>query len=135
MPSHKSSMQNLVKARANWCQPRPWRSRDEARIIRRFAFQWLTCRGQKPSGRAWARALGVSHTWIQRLTKEFAKDESEMRRLQALQGDPKFAQLKRAQERSEQMRERGELRFCCALEDGQSSLSATDFGCVPGRRC
>jgi hypothetical protein len=69
-------------------------------MIRRFAFQWLTCRGTKPSGRAWAHALGVSHTWIQKLRKEFTADESEMRRLQALQGDPKFTELKRAQERS-----------------------------------
>jgi hypothetical protein len=80
-------------------------------MIRRFAFQWLTCRGPKPSGRAWARALGVSHTWIQKLKKEFTADESEMRRLQALRGDPKFPELKRAQERSEQIRERGELRL------------------------
>jgi hypothetical protein len=111
MPSYEASLRNLAKARANWRQPRPWRSREEARMIRRFAFQWLTCRGPKPSCRAWARALGVSHTWVQKLRKEFTADESEMRRLQALQGDPKFSELKRAQERSEQMRERGELRL------------------------
>jgi hypothetical protein len=80
-------------------------------MIRRFAFQWLTCRGPKPSGRAWASALGVSHTWIQKLRKEFTADEREMRRQQALQGDPKFAEFNHAQERSERMRERGELRL------------------------
>jgi transposase len=121
MPSHEASMRNLAKARAKWRPPRPWRSQQEARMIRRFAFQWLTCRGTKPSCRAWARALGVSQTWIQKLKKEFMVDGREMRRLQALQGDPKFPEFKRAQERSEQMRERGELRLL------RSSRRATFF--------
>jgi hypothetical protein len=41
-------------------------------MIRRFAFQLFTCRDRsKSSGRAWARELGVSHTWLQKLVRKF----------------------------------------------------------------
>jgi hypothetical protein len=109
MPSYESSMRNLAKARARWRPPRPWRSGPEAQQIRRFAFQWFTG-GSKPSGRAWARALGISHTWLQKLIREFQADPSKMWRQQAAKGDPKFADLIRAREYSRQMGERGELR-------------------------
>jgi hypothetical protein len=79
-------------------------------MIRRFVFQRATGRGQKPSGRAWARELGISHTWLQKLVRKFMADSSEMWRLQALKGDPKFAELTRAREYSRQMGERGQLR-------------------------
>lgn len=111
MPSTISLLRNLAKARVRWRPPRPLRSRQEARMIRRFTFQWFTCRGRKPSGRAWARALGVSHTWIQKLVKEFAANSSEMQKLQASEGDPKYPEFIRAQARSQQMRARGELRL------------------------
>jgi hypothetical protein len=109
MPSYESSMRNLAKARARWHAPRPWRSSHESRMIRRFAFQWFTA-GHKPSGRAWARALGISHTWLQKLVREFTADPNKMWRLQAANGDPAYAELLRARECSRQMRERGELR-------------------------
>ena len=57
-------------------------------MIRRYVFQWFTGRGRKPSGRAWARALGVSHTWLQKLVRQFQEDPNEMWRLQAARGDP-----------------------------------------------
>ena len=79
-------------------------------MIRRYVFQWLTCHGSRPSGRAWARALGVSHTWLQKLAREFKADPRKMWRLQATKGDPRFSDLSRAREYSRQMRERGELR-------------------------
>ena len=79
-------------------------------MIRRFVFQWSTCRGTKPSGRAWARALGVSHTWLQKLVREFKADANKMLRLQRTNGDPRFTELSRARECSRQMKERGELR-------------------------
>jgi hypothetical protein len=60
--------------------------------------------------RAWARALGVSHTWLQKVVRGFEADPNEMRRLQAY-GDPTLAQLNRAQEYTRQMRERGQLRL------------------------
>ncbi len=109
MPSYESSIRNLAKARAKWRPPRPWRSSQESRMIRRFAFQWFTG-GNKPSGRAWARELGISHTWLQKLVREFTADPSKMWRLQATRGDPQFSDLTRAREYSRQMGDRGELR-------------------------
>jgi hypothetical protein len=80
-------------------------------MIRRYVFQWLACRDRsRPSGRAWARQLGISHTWLQKLVRKFTVDPNKMWRLQAAKGDPRFTELSRAQEYSRQMRERGELR-------------------------
>jgi transposase len=110
MPSYESSMENLARARERGRPPRPWRSSDESRMIRRYVFVWYTGRGSKPSGRDWARQLGISHTWLQKLVREFKADPGEMLRLQVARGDPTFAQLSRAQEYTRQMRERGELR-------------------------
>jgi hypothetical protein len=58
VPSREASLQNLEKARANWRQPRPWRSYAERRLIRMFAWQWLLGRGPWCSGRALAEWLG-----------------------------------------------------------------------------
>ena len=104
-------MQNLAKAREKFRPPRPWRSREEAEMVRRYVFYWLTCRdASRPSGRSWAKQLGISHTWLQKLVRQFQADPSEMLRLQSKRGDPKFADLARASEYTEQMRERFELR-------------------------
>jgi hypothetical protein len=118
MPSRASSLRNLAKARTKWRPPRPWRSTQESRMIRRLVFQWFTCRGSRPSGRAWARGLGISHTWLQKLVREFQADPSELWRLQAAKGDPRFSDLTRAREYSRQMRERGELRGGLHLSRG-----------------
>ena len=107
---YDASMRNLAKAKAKWRQPQPWRSREEGRMIRRFVFQWFTCRDpNKPSGRSWARTLGVSHTWVQKLVLEFTNDSSQMWRMQAASGDPTFAQLGGARNRSREMQIRGEI--------------------------
>jgi hypothetical protein len=105
-------IENLIKAKSspNFRRPRPWRSAQESRMVRRFVFQWHTCRDNRPSGRAWARDLGVSHTWLQELVREFREDPTEVRQLQAY-GDPKVGDLSRARENTRQMRERGELRL------------------------
>jgi hypothetical protein len=79
-------------------------------MVRRFAFLWFTCVDNKPSGRSWARQLGISHTWLQKLVREFKKDPSEMWLIQAAEGDPKLADLGDAQGCSREMRQRGELR-------------------------
>src|SRR5208282_971663 len=110
MPSCESSMRNLEKARSMGRPPRPWRSRDESRMIRRYVFLWYTARSKKPSGREWARQLGISHTWLQKLVRQFQADPIEMYREMRRCGDPKFEQLSRAREFSRKMRERGELR-------------------------
>jgi len=84
--------------------------RTRAYLIRRFVFQWFTCHGDKPPGREWARLLGVSNTWYLKLIREFTADPSEMFEIQRAEGDPKVADLIRAREESQEMRERGELR-------------------------
>ena len=111
MPSFESSMRNLAKAKAKWRPPRPWRSSEEGEMIRRYVFLWLTCRDpSRPSGRAWARDLGISHTWLQKLVRQLTTDSSQMWRLQTARGDPQLADLSRARDCTEEMRERGELR-------------------------
>jgi hypothetical protein len=111
MPSFESSMRNLAKAKAKWRPPRPWRSSEEGEMIRRYVFLWVTCRDpSRPSGRAWARELGISHTWLQKLVREFNANPNQMLRLQATRGDPQFSDLSRARDYTEQMKERGELR-------------------------
>jgi hypothetical protein len=111
MPSYESSMQNLAKARAVGRPPRPWRSSQESQMIRRYVIQWLTCRdSNRPSGRDWARQLGISHTWLQKLVRKFQADPSEMYREQRRYGDPRSAELSRARECTRRMKEDGELR-------------------------
>jgi hypothetical protein len=110
---YDASMQNLAKARASerWHPPRPWRSKEEGLMVRRLVFWWLTCRDRnRPSGRAWARQLGVSHTWLQKVVQELRADPAKMRRLQGY-GDPTLAQLSRAKEHTRQMGDRGQLRL------------------------
>ena len=114
MPSYESSIRNLVKAvnSPNWHRPRPWRSKEEAEMVRRYAFWWFTCRDQKkPSGRDWARQLGISHTWLQKLVREFEADPDELWQLQAAYGDPTLKQLSQAKEYTERLRKQGELRL------------------------
>jgi hypothetical protein len=68
-------------------------------MIRRLAFWWSTRRDRrKPSGRDWARQLGISHTWLQKLVWKFTADPGEMWRLQVARGDPQSAELISAQE-------------------------------------
>src|SRR5712691_5316910 len=110
MPAHESSMRNLAKAKTRWHPPRPWRSAQESRIIRRLVYLWFTCRDRRPSARAWARALGISHTWMQKLVRQFRADPTQMIREVRRFGLATFAQLNRAQEFTRRMNEEGELR-------------------------
>jgi hypothetical protein len=114
---HDASMQNFAKARAKWRPPRPWRSDEEAQLIKRFVFQWLTSRDRsRPTGRAWARQLGISHTWLQKLARRFQSDPDGARRMNARCGDPTFVQLSRAREETQRMREGGLLRRAARRE-------------------
>jgi hypothetical protein len=111
MPSRESSLRNLARARANWRPPRPWRSRSESRLIRSFVWQWHLGRGPWCSGRALAGWLGVSHTYIQKLTRTLSRNEDDfLREVVAHFGPPTIEGLKRAREESRQQRERGLLR-------------------------
>jgi hypothetical protein len=112
MPSYQSSMRNLALARARWRRPRLWRSPTESIAIQRLVYLWLTCRDrQRPSGRAWARGLGISHTWLQMLVREFGKEEVRAR-FEAKQrlGTPRAEDLAKARIETERMRNKGLLR-------------------------
>lgn len=112
--AYDASLRNLQKARARrkelGAYPRPWRSKEESLMIRRLVLWWHTSRdNQKPTCRNWAKQLTISHTWVQKLVREFEADPNEVRRLRGY-GDPKLDQLNHAREHTRQMRERGELR-------------------------
>jgi transposase len=136
------ALRNLAKARASprWHPPRPWRSAEETRVIKRLVWQWFNYRGPgKWSARALARWLGVTHTYVNMLAREFAPrlalgavtrstslrvtvSEAESVSVSRTAADPgrpprsgayggaDFEQLRRAQQRTERMRARGELR-------------------------
>jgi hypothetical protein len=73
-------------------------------MIRRWVLWWHTSRDKsKPSGRAWARKLGISHVWLLKLVRQFKTNPAEVRRLQAY-GDPTLEQLRRAKEYTQIMR-------------------------------
>jgi hypothetical protein len=110
MPSREASLRNLKKARLRWRPPRPWRSRAESRLIRLFAWHWHLGHGPWCSGRALARWLGVSHTYIQKLTRSLSRNDSDFLRELAYSGIPTIEGLRRAREESRQQRERGLLR-------------------------
>jgi len=112
MPSHEASLRNLKKARAAWSHPpRPWRSAHESRVIKRLVWQWFNSKEpEKWSGRAVAHWLGVTHTYIQKLVREFASDSSEMQRESRYYGPVSFRELGKAQEETRQEKERGWLR-------------------------
>ena len=112
MPSREASLRNLVKARNSprWRPPRPWRSKEESEIVRRYAFWWFTCRDpRRPSCRDWARQLGISHTWLLKLIKTFEADPDEMWQLQVDSGGPTLSQLDEARERTQELRRLGGL--------------------------
>ena len=110
MPSREASLRNLARAKANWRRPRPWRSRAESRLIRLVTWQWHLGHGPWCSGRALARWLGVSHTYIQKLKRVLSSRESDFLREVAYSGPPTVEGLRRAREESRQQRERGLLR-------------------------
>lgn len=111
MPSPEASRRNLEKARTRWRAPRPWRSSQETHLIRRLVWQWFMYHGPgKWSGRAVSRQLGVSHTYIQKLVREYAADPSSMLREQRLFGPATLDGLRRAREETQKLRECGWLR-------------------------
>jgi hypothetical protein len=110
MPSREASLRNLAKARLRWRPPQPWRSRAESRMIRLFAWHWHLGHGPLCSGRALARWLGVSHTYIQDLTRTLSRNENDFLREVAHYGIPTADALRRAREESRRQRDRNLLR-------------------------
>ena len=111
MPSVEASLQNLEKAKANWRRPRPFRSAQESRVIRRLVWQWLNYCGPKWSARAVGRRLGVSHTYIQRLVREFADDLNDAQRMAAGSSATTFDELRRAQQETQRQKDLGRVRW------------------------
>jgi hypothetical protein len=112
MASRESSIRNLLKAVSSrrWHRPRPWRAKEESEMVRRLVFWWFNCRDRnRPSGREWARQLGISHTWLQRLVREFEADPAGMWELQRACGDPTLAQLNEARECTQRLKKLGGL--------------------------
>jgi len=122
VPSREASLTNLRKAKASprWRPPRPWRSGEETRVIKRLTWQWFAYgRPGKCSGRALARCLGVSHTWIQKLQRKFTADPSNMLRQR---GEATLDQLCHAQELTRREREHGLLRSPCRWKVTESRI-------------
>jgi hypothetical protein len=116
---YDARIRNLMKARKSprWHPPRPWRSRQETDAIKRLVWRWYTHTGPgttRESGRVVARHLGVSHTYIQKLCRQFAIDPSQMQERDRYEGRAVEAMLKELAyglQCTQDMRERGELRF------------------------
>lgn len=111
---YDARIRNLLKALRSprYRPPRPWRSKEESEMIRRFVWQWLTCKDfNKPSLRSWARQLGVSHEWVRKLVKHFTANPAQMYQEMRCYGDPTIAELEAARERTQEMKEAGELRL------------------------
>jgi len=110
MGLRRAALDNLDKAMLNWRRPRLWRSPEESEMIRRLVFWWFTGRGDKPSARAWARGLRISHTWMLKLIRQFKANPAKAWELQAGLSDPTSRELEYARERTEELRMRGEIR-------------------------
>jgi hypothetical protein len=112
MPSREASLRNLDKAKRNWRAPRPLRCRIESLVIRRLVWQWHHDRGpRKWSARAVARALRVSHTYVQNLVREFLENPERMLgEFRATPGAATVDTFERAQRETHRDRERGYVR-------------------------
>jgi hypothetical protein len=95
MPSLETSRRNLEKARARWRPP------DRSERIKHFVWQWHKSTAPKESGRALARRLGVSHTYVHKLVRRFLREppwppfriqEVEMPSADATQEQLRYAQ-------------------------------------------
>jgi hypothetical protein len=133
MPSPETSRRNLEKARANWRAPLPWRSLQETRLIKALAWRWHRMKEPRCGGRQIARWLGVSHTYIQKLVREFDADTRNIVQQQRAYGQVTFANLERAQEETARIRERGWLRRSSKPPDIEAAVAAVEIQCVAGQ--
>ncbi len=131
MPSPETSRRNLERAKANWRAPLPWRSPQESRLIKTLAWRWYKIKEPRCGCRQIARCLGVSHTYIQKLVREFEIDTRNIVQQQRAYGQATFADLRRAQEETTQLRERGWLRSSSRRLDGSADLHLMNDGIVP----
>jgi hypothetical protein len=112
MPSPAASRRNLAKAKARWRAPRPWRCEAETQLIRHVALKWCNDLNRRWSDRGLARKLGVSQTYIRKLTRQFEDGKLNVR--SPLSGSATFEELGQAlasaKWQSRMMKERGLLR-------------------------
>jgi hypothetical protein len=111
VPSPETSRENLAKARANWRRPRPLRCHRESQVIRRLVWQWFACGGSKTwwSGRTVARRLGISHTYVQKLVREFEADLGKAVREERHAAWVTFSDLDEARKETERERWSGSV--------------------------
>src|SRR5215472_4467764 len=112
MPSREASLRNLEKAKRNWRAPKPLRCSIESRVIRRLVWQWHHDRGRRKwSARAVARTLGVSHTYVQKLVREFVGNPDRiLRELRTSPGVATVDTFERAQRETRREKESGYVR-------------------------
>jgi hypothetical protein len=112
MPSPEASRRNLAKAQARWRAPRPWRCETETQLIRHVTLKWCNDLNRRWSGRGLARALGVSQTYIWKLTRQFKDGKLNVH--SPLSGSATFEELGNAlgtaQWQTRKMKEQGLLR-------------------------
>jgi hypothetical protein len=130
VPSPETSRQNLAKAKTNWRAPLSWRSLQETRLIKTLAWQWHRIKEPRCSGRQIARWLGVSHTYIQKLVREFNTDTRNIVQQQRAYGRTTFADLGRAQEETAKIRELGWLRRSSKPPDIRAAVAAVEIQCI-----
>jgi hypothetical protein len=132
VPSPETSRRNLEKAKANWRPPLPWRGLQETRLIKALAWRWYRIKEPRCGGRQIARWLGVSHTYIQKLVREFETDTRNIIQQQRAYGQVTFADLRRAQEETAQLRGCGYLRPSKPLGK-EAAVAADIIQCIAAR--
>jgi hypothetical protein len=87
-------------------------------------------------GRQIARWLGVSHTYIQKLVREFEDDTRNIVQQQRAYGPATFPDLRRAQEETAQLMARCWLRRSSRVFNREASFELVDvrLGVVPSPR-
>jgi hypothetical protein len=119
MPSPEASRRNLAKAQARWRAPRPWRCETETQLIRHVALKWCNDLNRRWSGRGLARELGVSQTYIWKLTRQFQNGKLNVR--SPLSSAATFEELGRAL---------GSARWQTRKMKGQGLLRETTRGII-----
>jgi hypothetical protein len=84
-------------------------------------------------GRQIARWLGVSHTYIQKLVREFNGDTRNIVQQQRAYGQATFADLQRAQEETARIRDAGWLRRSSKPPDIKAAVAAFEIDCIAGK--
>jgi|SRR5579862_1202379 len=107
--SREKLLKNLEKAWASGRQS-TWRSPEESRLIRMFAWQWRLGRGPECGNKAMARWLGVNEKYIRHLRKKLPMDEAAFEREVARKGAPTVEALRAARQKTRSMRARGLVR-------------------------